>query len=103
VGYKKKNMSNYLRGLGRAVGFAEDQDQRRTQGMGEQRGDTEWEAVSHTSSRGEVNILRGATRGTGPGLGGIPPRGGGCLAHPTGTATAMGRGRGQCSQGNHAE
>jgi hypothetical protein len=36
----------------------------------------EWEAVSHTSSRGEVNILRGATRGMGLGLGGLPPRGG---------------------------
>ncbi len=27
---KKKNMSNYLRGLVRAVGFAKDQNRRRT-------------------------------------------------------------------------
>ncbi len=71
--YGQQNMSNYLRGLGRAVGFADDPERRRTQGSGEQGGDTEWEAVSHTSSRGKVNILRGA-RGTG--LGGLPPRGG---------------------------
>ncbi len=44
--------------------------------MGEQRRDMEWEAVSHMSSRGEVNILRGAPRGAGPGMGGLPPRGG---------------------------
>ena len=57
--YGQQNMSNYLWGLGRAVGFADDPERRRTQGSGEQRGDTEWEAVSHTSSRGKVNILGG--------------------------------------------
>ncbi len=74
--YGQQNMSNYLWGLGRAVGFADDPEQSRTPGLGEQGGDTEWEAVSHTSSRGEVNILRGARR---TGLGGLPPRGGEAL------------------------
>ncbi len=71
--YGQQNMSNYLRGLGRAVGFADDPERRRTQGSREQGWDTEWEAVSHASSRGEVKILRGA-RGTG--LGGLLARGG---------------------------
>ena len=61
-------MSNYLRGIGRAVGFTEDTDRR---GVAGEQGDADWDAVS-CASRGEVNILRGA-RGTGPEL---PPGGG---------------------------
>jgi hypothetical protein len=63
-------MSNYLRGIGRAVGLTDNTA--RGGALGEQ-GDAElWDAVSRTSSCGEVNNLRGA-RGPGPGL---PPGGG---------------------------
>ena len=63
-------MSNYLQGIGRAVGFTDNTA--RGGALGEQ-GDAElWDAVSRMSSRGEVNNLRGA-RGPGPGL---PPGGG---------------------------
>ena len=56
-------MSNYLRGLGRAVGFLDKTKRRGTPGDLE----NDWDNVSHTSSYGEANLLRGATsRGPGP-------------------------------------
>ncbi len=62
-------MSNYLRGLGRAVSFTEDTARR---GAAGDPLDTDWEEVSRASSRGDANLLRGA-RAQGPGL----PLGGG--------------------------
>jgi hypothetical protein len=56
-------MSNFLRGFGRAVGFADNTECR---GSPPGQGDNDWEAVSHASSQGEVNILQGA-RMPGPG------------------------------------
>jgi hypothetical protein len=62
-------MSNYLRGLGRAVGFTEDTASR---GAAGDPLDADWDEVSRASSRGDANLLRGA-RGPGQGL----PLGGG--------------------------
>jgi hypothetical protein len=62
-------MSNYLRGLGRVVGFTDDTTSRGPHGG---QGENEWDVVSHTSSRGGVNLLNRAS-----GLGqGQPPGGG---------------------------
>ncbi len=49
-------MSNYLRGLGRVVGFTEDAARR---GSAEDPLDAAWDEVSRVSSRGDVNLLRG--------------------------------------------
>ena len=50
-------MSNYLRGLGRAVGFLDETEHRGTPGDIE----NDWDNVSRASSYGEANLLRGAT------------------------------------------
>jgi hypothetical protein len=56
-------MSNYLQGLGRAVGFLDKTKRRVTPGDLE----NDWDNVSHASSYGEANHLKGATsRGPGP-------------------------------------
>jgi hypothetical protein len=70
-------MSNYLRGLGRAVSFTKDAARR---GLAEDPLDAEWDNVSRVSSRADVNLLRGG-RGNGPGL---PLGGGGGDLAPTG-------------------
>jgi hypothetical protein len=62
-------MSNYLRGLGRAVGFTDNTTSR---GPHRGQGKNEWDVVSHASSRGGVNLLNRAS-----GLGQGQPRGGG--------------------------
>jgi hypothetical protein len=62
-------MSNYLCGLGRAVGFTGDTASRGPHG---EQGGNEWDVVSHASSHGGVNLLNRPC-----GLGqGQPPRGG---------------------------
>ena len=50
-------MSNYLQGLGRAVGFSDKTKHRGTPGDLE----NDWDNVSRASSYGEANLLRGAT------------------------------------------
>jgi hypothetical protein len=50
-------MSNYLRGLGRAVEFLDETERRGTPGDLE----NDWDNVGHASSYGEANLLRGAT------------------------------------------
>jgi hypothetical protein len=62
-------MSNYLRGLGQAVGFTDDTKSR---GPHAGQGGNEWDVVSHASSQGGVNFLNRA-RGLGQGQ---PPGGG---------------------------
>ena len=60
-------MSNYLRGIGRVVGFTDDTA--RGGALGEQ-GDAEsWDAVSRMSSRGDQQPQGGKGTGTG-----APPR-----------------------------
>jgi hypothetical protein len=60
-------MGNYLRGLGRAVGFSDETNRRSTPGDL----DPEWENVSRASSYGDINLLRGATnQGLGPQIAG---------------------------------
>ncbi len=49
-------MSNYLRGLGRAVSFSDKTERRGMPGDLE----NDWDNVSHASSYGEANLLRGA-------------------------------------------
>jgi hypothetical protein len=56
-------MSNYLRGLGRAVGFLDETEHQGTPGDLE----NDWDNISRASSYGEANLLRGATiQGPGP-------------------------------------
>jgi hypothetical protein len=56
-------MSNYLRGLGRVVGFSDETERRGMPGDLE----NDWDNVSRASSYGEANLIRGATnRGPGP-------------------------------------